>query len=193
MAHQLNKHRDIRLILSCFVEANAALLALLRILSCFLEASAALLGQVQVCILVWRISRAPSSLTYVLLFSIKKNRDIRLIALLRVPSCFLEALLGQVQVCKQMCRDICLIALLRILSCLLEASAALLSQVQVSGASALSSLKCVHFVLDKQIYRDIRLIALVRILSCFLEASAAILGQAQVCIVLAHQQSPVEP
>ena len=79
VAHQLNKYRDIRLILSCFVEASAALLgqaqvcilvahqqgpcvhfldnqiymrliALLRILSCFLEASAALLGQVQVCI-----------------------------------------------------------------------------------------------------------------------------------------------
>ena len=38
------------------------LIALLRILSCFLEASAALLGQVQVCILVWRIRRDLSSL-----------------------------------------------------------------------------------------------------------------------------------
>ena len=47
---------------------------------------------------------------------------------------------------------------------------------------ALSSLKCVHFVLGNQIY--IRLIALLRILSCFLEASAALLGQVQVCILL---------
>ena len=67
VAHQLNKYRDIRLILSCFVEASAALLGQAQVCilvaqSCFLEASAALLGQVQVCILVWRISRALSSL-----------------------------------------------------------------------------------------------------------------------------------
>ena len=37
---------------------------------------------------------------------------------------------------KHIYRDICLIALLRLPSCFLEASAALLSQVQVSGASA---------------------------------------------------------
>ena len=50
-----------------------------------------------------------------------------------------------------------------------------------------------YFVLDKQTNRDIRLIALLRKLSSFSEASAALLGQAQVCILVAHQQGPVEP
>ena len=52
----------------------------------------------------WRISRALPSFKYVLLFSINKYNKYR---------------------------DICLVALLRILSCFLEASAALLEQVQV--------------------------------------------------------------
>ena len=125
-AHQLNKYRDIRLILSCFVEASAALLgqaqvcilvahqqgpcvhfsrkiylrliALLRILSCFLEASAALLGQVQVCILVWRNSTDLSS---------------QKICTIVQQSC--RALNLYIVLDKQIYRDICLIALLRLL------------------------------------------------------------------------------
>ena len=87
-----NKYRDIHLV------------ALLRKLSCFLEASAALLGQVQVCILVAHQQSCRALNLYIVLD-------------------------------KQLYRDICLIALLRILSCFLEASAALLSHAQVSGQS----------------------------------------------------------
>ena len=50
---------------------------------------------------LWRISRALPSLKYVLLLSIDKHRGIRLLALFRFLSCFLEAsaaLLSQVQV-----------------------------------------------------------------------------------------------
>ena len=54
---------------------------LLRILSCFLEAPHLLVRRR---FAFWRISRALPSLKYVLLFSINKYRDIRLIALLRI-------------------------------------------------------------------------------------------------------------
>ena len=132
------------------------------------------------------------ALRYVLLFSVNKYRDIRLIALPRILSCFLEALLSQVQVCilvahqqscralnlcivldKQICRDICLVALLRILSCCLEASAALLSQVQVSGASAepCRALNVsISFLINKYFAQDSEL----------LFGSAALVGQVQV-------------
>ena len=80
-------------------------------------------------------------------------RDIRLIALLRILSCFLEAsaaLLGQAQVCILLAHqqslaepEICQIprhpiALLRILSCFLEASAALLAGLHPEPCRALN-------------------------------------------------------
>ena len=80
------------------------------------------------------------ALKYVHLFSINEYRDIRLIALPNILSCFLEALLSQVQVC-----------------------------ILVAHQQSCQALN-LYSVLDKQIYRDICLIALLRLLSCFLEA-----------------------
>ena len=78
---------------------------------------------------------------------------------------------------KQIYCHIRMVALLRILSGQ--------AQVYPCGASAgPCQALSVCIVLDN----DIRLI-----LSCFVEANAALLGQAQVCILVAHQQSPVEP
>ena len=125
------------------------LIALLRILS----KPAPFLAKCKFASLCGASAEPCRALKYVLLFSINKYRDIRLIALFRILSCFLEALLIQVQVCilvahqqscralnllqivldRQMCRDICLI--LRILSrqCRTSWSSA---NLHPSGASA---------------------------------------------------------
>ena len=118
-----------------------------------MEASAALLGQVQVGILVAH-QQTLSTLKY-FHFVLGNQIYIRLIALLRILSCFLEA------------------------------SAALLSQVQVSGASAepCRALNVsILFSVNNYFAQDSEL----------LFGSAALVRQVQVC-TLAHQQSPAEP
>ena len=209
-------------ILSCVLEASAALLSQVQVSAAepcralnvsilflinnyFAQGSELFFGSAALVVkcrfALWRISRAPPSLKYVLLFLIDKYRGIRLIALFRILSCFWDALLSQVQVCilvahqqscralnlhivldKQIRRDICLIALLRILSCVLEASAALLSQVQVSAAEPCRALNVsILFLINNYFAQDSELFFWKRRACC----------QVQVC-TLAHQQSPAE-
>ena len=124
----------------------------------------------------WRISRG---FKYVLLFSINKCRDIRLIALLKKLSCFLEAGASaeprqalNMHCCSRQTNTVtsaCLPA------CFAQAFWKPVPHflVKCRFASFWRISRGLKYVLLFSInkYRDIRLIALLRKLSCFLEAS----------------------